>query len=105
MSELKPELVPIGEEVLAKELYEVCCYPDPTTWEELDDNDKSIWRTRSAILCERFGQPKKLGREEIAKIIKKSYVYKDNSHVSSYEVDMLADAIVDAMEKLTKREE
>ncbi len=40
-------------EAMAKELFEVCEYPNPDSWEH-EDTNRDIWRTRASIICEQL---------------------------------------------------
>lgn len=50
----RPDTLLPDEETFAKELYEVCCYPQPEKWEE--ELEKSVWRIRSGILLDFLSQ-------------------------------------------------
>ena len=50
-------LIPIGNKMLvAKELYEICCYPDPTKWEDLPEPERDVWQTRASIFADTIGK-------------------------------------------------
>ena len=44
---IKKELYAVKK--LAQELFEVCCYPDPTKWK---DTDQYIWKLRAQVLID-----------------------------------------------------
>ena len=41
-------------EGLAKELFEVCCFPDPTKWEEIKEDEKDVWKYRASIILDKY---------------------------------------------------
>jgi hypothetical protein len=42
--------IPLSKIKLAKELYEICCYPDPTPWKDISQDEKDVWIYRADIL-------------------------------------------------------
>ncbi len=49
-------------EAMAKELYEICTYPDPTPWED-ETVIQDAWRTRASIICEQLPKFLKLSKK------------------------------------------
>lgn len=44
-------IVPFGNKMLlAKELYEICCYPRPTKYEEISQYEKDVWEIKVSII-------------------------------------------------------
>ena len=51
-------------EGLAKELYEVCCYPEPTPYNNIAQNDKDVWKYRASIILDKYTRtPQPIGKE------------------------------------------
>ena len=46
---LNPEME-IDIEAFAKEMFEICTFPEPTPWEGLDQRQKDRWKANSMVL-------------------------------------------------------
>lgn len=100
-------------EEVAQEMFEICCYPDPTTWQDLPEPEKSVWRTRASIFCDSFEVPE-VTEEEIGKALydsdalyhngkKKTNIIPfeelDKNTMEWHRYNMLAQSLLDMMNK------
>lgn len=39
---------------LAKEMFEVCCFPDPTLYKNISQDEKDVWNYRASIILDKY---------------------------------------------------
>lgn len=49
-AENEKSVMVIDEEKYAKELFEICEYPNPEKWEETEEWNREVWRKRASII-------------------------------------------------------
>ena len=55
-------------EGLAKELFEVCCFPDPTKWEEIKEDEKDVWKYRASIILDKYSRHPQQCKKELKEL-------------------------------------
>lgn len=51
-AENEKSVLVIDEEKYAKELFEICEYPNPEKWEETEEWNREVWRKRASIISQ-----------------------------------------------------